>query len=66
MSLPELRKQRTFLDSDQTLGRLVATAPEGAGRFVFFAERIWPELVKLRPQLEKMYCRDNGRSVGGG
>ena len=61
MSLPQLREQRTFFDSDQVLGRLVATAPEGAQRFVFFAERIWPELVKLRPQLEKMYCEQNGR-----
>lgn len=61
MSLPELRTQRTFLDSDQVLGRRVATAPQGAKRVVFFAERIWPELVKLRPQLETMSCLDNGR-----
>jgi hypothetical protein len=61
MSLPQLRKQRSFFDSEQVLGRLVATAPQGAERFVFFAERIWPELVRLRPQLEKMYCQENGR-----
>ena len=52
MSLPELRAQRTFFDSDRVLARLVTTAPEGAERFVFFAERIWPELVKLRPELQ--------------
>lgn len=61
MSLPKLRKQRTFFDSDQILSRLVAGAPKGAERFVFFADRIWPELIKLRPQLEKMYCLENGR-----
>lgn len=61
MSLPEVRQQRTFFDSDQLLRRLVATAPQGAERFVFFAERIWPELLKLRPTLAKMYCVANGR-----
>jgi transposase len=61
MSLPRLREQRTFFDSDQVLRRLVATAPDGAERFVFFAERVWPELVQLRPQLETMYCQENGR-----
>ena len=61
MSLPELRAQRTFFDSDQVLGRLVATAPAGAERFVFFAANIWPELVRLRPMLQKMYCVENGR-----
>ena len=49
MSLPQLRDQRTFFDSDQVLGRLVATAPAGAERFVFFAERIWPELLSAWP-----------------
>jgi len=61
MSLPNMRQQRTFFDTDQVLSPLVATAPKGAERFVFFAERIWPELLKLRPQLEAMYCMDNGR-----
>ena len=61
MSLPGLRTQRTFFDSDQVLARLVAAVPEGAERFVFFGERIWPELIKLRPQLETMYCEQNGR-----
>lgn len=61
MSLPHVRQQRTFFDTDQVLGRLVATAPQGAERFVFFAERIWPELLKLRPRMEAMYCLENGR-----
>ena len=61
MSLPEVRQQRTFFDSDQILGRLVARAGEGAERFVFFAERIWPALLQLRPTLAQMYCEQNGR-----
>ncbi len=61
MSLPKLKQQRTFFDSDQALGRLLAVAPRGAERFMFFAEQIWPELVKQRKQLEMMYCLDNGR-----
>ena len=61
MSLPKLREQRTFLDSEQVLGRLVEMRSEGAERFVFFAEQIWPALVQLRPPLERMYCAENGR-----
>lgn len=61
MSLPRLREQRTFFDSDRVYGRLATAASEGAERFLFFGERIWPELVKLRAQLEKMYCLENGR-----
>lgn len=61
MSLPPVRQQRTFFDTDQVWRQLAATAPQGAERFVFFSERIWPELLKLRPQLEAMYCLDNGR-----
>ncbi len=61
MSLPKLKQQRTFFDSDQALGRLLSVAPRGAERFMFFAEHIWPELVKQRKQLETMYCLDNGR-----
>jgi transposase len=61
MSLPKVRLQRTFLDTDQVLSRLLKAAPEGAQRFVFFADRIWPELLQQRPKLEKMYCVENGR-----
>lgn len=61
MSLPEIKRQRTFFDTDQVLKRLVTKAVKGAERFVFFAERIWPELLKLRPHLEAMYCLENGR-----
>jgi transposase len=61
MSLPDVKQQRTFFDADQILKRLVKGAWQGAERFVFFAERIWPQLLKLRPQLEAMYCPENGR-----
>ncbi|MDO8802943.1 MAG: transposase [Elusimicrobiota bacterium] len=59
MSLPELDLQRTFFDTDILFPRLGSAA--GAERFSFFAERILPELMKRRPELEKMYCANNGR-----
>jgi hypothetical protein len=61
MSLPKKRQQQTFFDTEQVLRRLVSTAPRGAERFVFFAEVIWPQLWELRPELEAMYCAENGR-----
>jgi len=61
MSLPKRRQQQTFFDTEQVVKRLVSKAPKGAERFVFFAEEIWPELWKLRPELEAMYCQENGR-----
>lgn len=61
MSMPRVREQKTFFDTDEVLKRLVKTSPKGAERFVFFAQRIWPELMKLRPQLAQMYCVENGR-----
>ncbi len=59
MSLPELDLQRTFFDTDILFPRLSNAV--GAERFSFFAGRILPELIKRRPELEKMYCSDNGR-----
>ena len=59
MSLPRLDPQRTFFETEGVFARL-GKAP-GAERFVFFAERIRPRLFDLRPELEKMYCADNGR-----
>ena len=59
MSLPELDMQRTFFDTDMLFPRLSNAA--GAERFSFFAECVLPELIKRRPDLEKMYCSDNGR-----
>lgn len=59
MSLPELNLQRTFFDTEMMFPALGKT--EGAERFSFFAEHIFPELIKHRPEMEKMYCADNGR-----
>lgn len=59
MSLPKLDPQRTFFEPGILFPGL-SNAP-GAERFSFFAERILPELIKRRPDLEKMYCSDNGR-----
>jgi hypothetical protein len=61
MSLPRKRQQQTFFDTEQVVRRLVGKAPKGAERFVFFAEQIWPQLWELRPELEAMYCTQNGR-----
>lgn len=51
--------QRTFFEPEILFPGL-GKAP-GAERFSFFAERILPELRKRRPELEKMYCANNGR-----
>lgn len=59
MSLPKLELQRTFFDTDMLFPRISNAA--GADRFRFFAERILPELMKRRQDLEKMYCAENGR-----
>lgn len=67
MSIPELSRQRSFFDVDQVCLRLFESlgkeeSPEtAADRFVFFAREVWPRLVALRPRLEAMYCRTNGR-----
>jgi len=59
MSLPKLDLQRTFFEPEILFPGL--SKASGAERFSFFAERILPELRKRRPELEKMYCADNGR-----
>jgi len=59
MSLLELDLQRAFFDTEMLFPRFGNAS--GAERSRFFAERILPKLVKRRPELEKMYCADNGR-----
>ena len=59
MSLPELDLQCSFFDTEQVCSTVLSQA--GADRFRLFREKVWPELIKQRPQLEKMYCEDNGR-----
>ena len=61
MSLPKLDLQRTIFEPEILFPGL-GKAP-GAERFSFFAEHILPELVKRRPDMEKMYCLDNGRTA---
>ncbi len=67
MSIPRLDVQRTFFDVDQLCGGLfqslrdLATTETPSCRFAFFGREIWPRLVELRPRLEAMYCRENGR-----
>jgi transposase len=67
MSLPNFTGQRSFFETKEMFSRLFATAKasstesEQVGRFLFFADCIWPKLIKFRPELEKMYCIDNGR-----
>lgn len=67
MGLRPLDRQRTFFDVDALfVGALKSrhTSPYSdsrTGRFVFFAEQIYPKLEQMRKQLEGMYCVDNGR-----
>lgn len=59
MSLPPIQKQRSFFEADVQFAGLFKSAP--ADRFRFFSDAIMPQLRELRPQLEAMYCSDNGR-----
>ena len=67
MGLRPLDKQKSFFDVEALFAGLLKsshTSPYSdprTGRFVFFAEQIYPELEHLREQMEKMYCVDNGR-----
>lgn len=67
MSLPEFTGQRSFFETGEVFRRLfdeehaTNTEREQAERFRFFADRIWPSLMKLRPELEKMYSANQGR-----
>ncbi|MCO5068274.1 MAG: transposase [Kiritimatiellae bacterium] len=59
MSLPPIQKQRSFFEAEVQFAGLFKSAP--ADRFRFFSDAIMPQLRELRPQLEAMYCSDNGR-----
>lgn len=59
MSLPPIQNQRSLFEPDIQFARLFEAAP--ADRFRFFNDVIMPELLELRPELEKMYCSSNGR-----
>lgn len=59
MSVPCYDFQRSFFDTDQFCTSLLSLPT--AKRFQLFAEKVFPELMKLRPKLEAMYCTTNGR-----
>jgi transposase len=59
MSLPSIQRQRSLFEPDVQFARLFQA--KTAERFQFFSTRIMPQLRALRPQLETMYCADNGR-----
>lgn len=59
MSLPPIHRQRTFFEADAQFAGLFKSAP--ADRFRFFSDTVMPELRDRRPQLEAMYCAENGR-----
>lgn len=59
MSLPPIQRQRSLFEPDVQFAHLFQAAP--AERFHFFSTTIMPQLRALRPQLETMYCSDNGR-----
>ncbi|MCZ7591502.1 MAG: transposase [Kiritimatiellae bacterium] len=59
MSLPPVQQQRSLFEVNVQFAGLFKSAP--ANRFGFFSDTIMPQLRELRPQLEAMYCADNGR-----
>lgn len=61
MSLPAHDPQRSLFEVDIQFRELFDSNP-AADRFTFFAKNILPQLHALRPQLERMYCSDNGRA----
>jgi len=57
MSLPDFKRQSQLFGIYGPAG--LELAPED--RYRLFAEKIYPLLVGVRPELEKCYCEDNGR-----
>ena len=57
MSLPEFSSQQSLFGVGSLADNLFPTT----NRYRLFAEKIWPLLAQARPQLETMYCADNGR-----
>ena len=57
MSLPAFSTQQSLFGVGSLADNLFPTT----NRFRLFAEKIWPRLVQARPELETMYCADNGR-----
>ena len=57
MSVPRFAPQTELFGLQGRNGELF----EAGNRYRVFAERIYPLLVEVRPQLEACYCTDNGR-----
>src|SRR5579863_3839461 len=57
MSLPPFSTQSELFSTAGLSGSLFGPAD----RFRLFAQKVYPALVRARPQLEKCYCADNGR-----
>jgi transposase len=57
MSLPKFSSQASFLS--------LAASPEQlfgpTDRYRLFAQKIYPLIVSTRPELEELYCKENGR-----
>lgn len=60
MSIKRLSPQRSLFDAKGYFG-VSLDNQKSAGMFLFFRENVWPKLASLGPQLEKMYCENNGR-----
>ena len=57
MSLPAFSTQQSLFGVGSLADNLFPTT----NRFRLFAEKVWPLLAQARPDLETMYCADNGR-----
>jgi hypothetical protein len=57
MSLPSFSTQQSLFG----VGSLTHHLFDPSNRYRLFAEKLWPLLAAARPQLESMYCADNGR-----
>lgn len=57
MSLPEFSGQTQLFSTAALTGKLFGPTD----RYRLMAQKVYPELVKARPQLERCYCARNGR-----
>ena len=57
MSLPEFSGQTQLFSTAALTGKLFGPTD----RYRLMAQKVYPELVKVRPQLERCYCPENGR-----
>lgn len=60
MSVKKLSNQRSLFEAKGYFG-VPLEGQKSAEMFLFFREKVWPKLVSLGPELESMYCQDNGR-----